>query len=212
MDTSNFFSFHIMNGDFYLHFFIRFVINLIVIFVITRLIYFHFRRKREYLFTFFVLNILVFLVCFLLQSSELSIGFAFGIFAIFSILRYRTITVPIKEMTYVFISIAIALINSLISSHNTYLFMGLINFLIIVGIFVLEKVFVKNESQKDIIYEKIDLIKPVNHKLLIEDLKERTGLNIHRFDIVRIDFLRDIARLRVYYFDKFHTDDQDMYR
>ena len=212
MDTSNFFSFHILNGDFYLHFFLRFVINIASIFIITKLIYFHFRRKREYLFTFFVLNLLVFLVCFLLQSSELSIGFAFGIFAIFSILRYRTITVPIKEMTYVFISIAIALINSLISTHNTYLFMGVINLIVIVGIFILEKGFVKNESQKEVVYEKIDLIKPVNHHLLIQDLKERTGLNIHRFDIIRIDFLRDVARIRVYYYDKFHTDDQDISR
>ncbi len=212
MDTSNFFSFHILNGDFYLHFALRFVINIISIFVITKLIYFHFRRKREYLFTFFVLNILVFLVCFLLQSTQLSIGFAFGIFAIFSILRYRTITVPIKEMTYVFISIAVALINSLLSNQNTYLFMGITNLIIIVGIYFLEKFFVKNESQKEVIYEKIDLIKPANHSLLIQDLKDRTGLNIHRFDIIRIDFLRDVARIRVYYYDKFHTDDQDLSR
>jgi len=115
-------------------------------------------------------------------------------------------------MTYVFISIAVALINSLLSNQNTYLFMGITNLIIIVGIYILEKVFVKNESQKEVIYEKIDLIKPANHNLLIQDLKDRTGLNIHRFDIIRIDFLRDVARIRVYYYDKFHTDDHDLNR
>jgi len=101
----NLFELKNIDGQNFIEFIIRFLFDFLVIFILAKFIYFKFRRKSNILFVLFLLNILVFFVCYLLQSVQLSIGFAFGIFAIFSILRYRTTTVPIKEMTYIFISI-----------------------------------------------------------------------------------------------------------
>lgn len=145
---------------------------------------------------------IVFFVCYILSNAKLSLGFAFGIFAVFSILRYRTMMVPIKEMTYMFISISIAIINAL--SYNG-ISIGLVlftNFALIGFIFLLEKTWVKNELKQTVIYEKIELIKPTHHIELMNDLKTRTGLNIHRFEIGKIDFLRDVARIDIFYYEE----------
>lgn len=179
----------------------KFALNLIVIFIIARLIYFNVRKNRSYLFAFFIFNTIIFFVYSFLNHLTLSIGFAFGIFALFSILRYRTTSIPIKEMTYLFIAISIAIINAL--SNNTISLFELIltNTAIILVTFLLEKVWMKNENMKLIIYEKIDLVKPQHSEELIADLKQRTGLNIHRYEIGKIDFLRDITEIRVYYYN-----------
>jgi hypothetical protein len=145
----------------------------------------------------------------LLNNAKISIGFAFGIFAVFSILRYRTRPLPTKEMTYLFISISVAIINALSSNNLSYAELLLTNGVIIFFTIILEKVWIKNESRKTVIYEKIDLIKPENHDKLLKDLKERTGLNIHRFEIGRIDFLQDLARIRIYYYDQEQTEDEE---
>mgnify|MGYP002352725480 FL=1 len=134
-------------------------------------------------------------------------GFAFGIFAIFSILRYRTITIPIKEMTYMFIAISIGVINAISNSYISIIITILINLTIITLAIILEKIWVKNEISKYVIYEKIENIKPENHKILIQDLKERTGLEIHRFVISEINFLRDVARIKVFYYNSNDFED-----
>jgi len=202
MDGSSLFGQEIFNTESYTDFLFRFILDLVVIYIIGRQIYFRLRKNRDYLFTLFLFNIVIFFVCYMLNSVKLSLGFAFGIFAIFSILRYRTRTVPIKEMTYMFIAISIAILNALSNTEVSLVELIFTNIIIIVFTLVLEKTWVRNVLTKDIIYERIDLIKPENHDQLMEDLRERTGLNITRFEIGRIDFLRDIARIKIFYHEQ----------
>ena len=181
---------------------IRFLFNFIIIVWLVRYIYYPITRRKDYLFTYLLFSVIVFFLCQLLSSVKLGLGFALGLFAIFGIIRYRTDPIPIKEMTYLFIVIGIAAINGLANKKISFAELMFTN-LVVVGItYGLEKIWLlKSESRKTVEYEKIDLIKPENHALLMEDLKERTGLNIHRFEIGRLDFLRDTARIRVYYYE-----------
>lgn len=213
MDSTSFLGIPLLNEENFLFLLARFAFNIFVIYIIARLIYFRIRKNRSYLFTLFIFNIVVFFVCYLLNSLEISLGFAFGIFAIFSILRYRTTTIPIKDMTYMFISISVAIINALSNQQISYAELLFTNGMLILFAFLLEKLWVQNELRKNIIYEKIDLIKPENHDKLLEDLINRTGLNIHRFEIGRIDFMRDIARIRIYYYNENDTeyDETELY-
>jgi len=182
-------------------FFIRFGLNVLVIIIIAKYIYFRIRHNKDYLFTLLMFNMIVFFICYFLSSIELSLGFAFGIFAIFSILRYRTETVPIKEMTYMFIAISIAIINAIASPSVCLIEMIFTNTAIVGLTYVLEKAWIRNEIKQLIIYEKIELIKPERQNDLIKDIEERTGLKINRYEIGKIDFLRDTALINVYYYN-----------
>jgi len=182
---------------------IRFLINFSVATIVIRAIYYPIHKRKDYLFTYFLFNILIFFVCILLNGVKLKLGFAFGLFAIFGILRYRTEQLPIKEMTYLFMIIAIAIVNSLSDKKVSLAEFLFVNSAIVVATFLLEKVFLlKHESRKDVVYEKIENIKPENHAQLIADLKERTGLNINRVQIGKIDFLRDTVKIIVYYYEE----------
>jgi hypothetical protein len=129
-------------------------------------------------------------------------GMALGLFAIFGIIRYRTRQIPIKEMTYLFLVIGISVMNALSSKKITYAELGLTNFLLLAVTFAAERLMLlRHESSKAITYEKIELIKPENREKLILDLEERTGLTINRVEIGKIDFLKDSARINIYYFE-----------
>lgn len=183
---------------------IRFLINFSVVFMLVRVIYFPTNRRKDYLVTFFLINILIFFVCIIMNDVKMNMAFAFGLFAIFGILRYRTEQLPIKEMTYLFMVIAVAVLNSLAGKKISFAELMLVNITIVLATFLLEKVFLlKHESRKSITYEKIENVKPENHELLIADLKERTGLDINRIQIGRIDFLRDTVKVVIFY----HEDD-----
>lgn len=180
----------------------KFAIDFAVVLVVIRAIYYPIHKRKDYLFTYFLFNILIFFLCILLNSVKLSIGFAFGLFAIFGVLRYRTEQLPIKEMTYLFLVIAIGVINSLASKKISIAELAFTNFAIILITLVLERLWLtRHEDFKTVIYEKIDLIKPEKHEELLQDLHERTGLNIERIEIGRIDLLRDTAQIKVYYFE-----------
>lgn len=180
--------------------FVRFAYNSITAFIITRYIYFQKEKRREYLFTFLVFNMVIFFVCSFLKSIIMDVGFAFGLFAIFSILRYRTETIPIREMTYHFLVITLGAVNGLANPGTWHPELVFINLVMVVFIFVLDSNFVfKEEFSQFIRYEKIDLIKPARRDELIADLRERTGLDIHRLKIEKINFLRDTAEIVVYY-------------
>jgi hypothetical protein len=135
-------------------------------------------------------------------------GAAFGLFAVFSMLRYRTEDISIKDMSYLFLVIAIGLIAAVTKIKDTsdfyeYLFLGLINLLIILVAFFFESsLLFKKEAAKIVIYENILLVKAGKENELLADLRERTGLNIHRFSINKYDFLKDAAIIKVYYFEK----------
>ena len=181
---------------------IRFFFNLIITTIIVRSIYYPITRRKDYLFTYLLFSVIVFFLCQLLSNVKLGLGFALGLFAIFGIIRYRTDPIPIKEMTYLFVVIGISAINGLANKKISYAELVFTNLAIVAITYGLEKIWLlKHESRKTVILEKINLIKPENHGKLLEDLRERTGLDIHRTEIGRIDFLRDTARVRVFYYD-----------
>lgn len=180
----------------------RLTINFVVAFIIIRNIYYPIHNRKDYLFTYFIFNLLIFFVSYLLSSVKLQLGFAFGLFAIFGILRYRTEQLAIKEMTYLFIVIAVAIINALANKKISYAELLFTNLAIISVTYLIEKKWLlRHESSKTITYEKIELIKPENQAELVADLEERTGIKISRVQVGRIDFLRDTARVKIFFYE-----------
>jgi len=179
---------------------LKLALDIIFAFIILRLIFYPVYKEREYLFTAFIINITVFLICFLLGSIKLKIGFAFGLFAVFSIIRYRTEQIPIRQMTYMFTAIIVAVLNALSDDGVSLAELILANLVVILTIFVLEKNLLHSRDMVKIIkYEKIDLIKPENYSKLINDLKERTGCNIQKAEVESINFLNDTSMIKIYY-------------
>jgi hypothetical protein len=190
---------------------IRLLFNLITAFILIRLIYYTSQRNRDYLFTFFLFNFLIFLICALLSTATIKIGLAFGLFAIFSVLRYRTVTIPIKEMGYLFACVAVGVINALALPGDYYLILLVCNALILLMAWSLDHVILLNhEHSKEVIYERIDLIHVDKMDEMKEDLIRRTGLPIHRIEIISINFLRDIATLQVYYYSEAKGKSQNL--
>jgi hypothetical protein len=183
-----------------LRFFIHLLIDLISTFILVRLIYFPIYRNRENFYTLFIFNLIIFLITFILNKSDMSMGAAFGLFAVFSMLKYRTEGITPKDMTYLFLVIAMGLITAL--SKNGWIELAFINALVLTFTFALETSFLmKKEVSKTIEYENINMIKPVNREELKADLQKRTGIIINRMEIGKIDFLKDIAFIRIYYYE-----------
>lgn len=181
-------------------FFMRLSINIISMIVLVRFIYFPTHKSKEYFFTFFIFNLLIFLITFLLNKVDMSMGAAFGLFAVFSMLRYRTEGITIKDMTYLFLVIAIGLINA-VAKGNWDEFIAL-NFIILGFTYLLESnLLMKKEATKIIEYENIELIKPERREELLKDLEERTGIKVNRINISEINFLRDTALIIIYYYE-----------
>ncbi len=202
----NFFNIPFIDVDSFLAFILRFAFDLFVTLVIVRLIYYPKNKRKDYLFTYILIGISVFLLCILLESVDLQLGFALGLFAIFGIIRYRTNPMPIKEMTYLFLIIAVSVINALSGNNISYVELFFSNVAIIGSSWLLERVFLlEHEATKTIVYERIELIKPENHSMLIIDLEQRTGLKINRVEVGEINFLRDTAIVKIYYYEKKST-------
>lgn len=152
------------------------------------------------MFAFFTLNTGVFLISSLLGGVDLSVGFGFSLFAIFSVLRYRTDPIPVREMTYLFVLMALPVMDAVLLSQSNYLALLIANGMTVLVLYIGENEWgCHYDQRKSITYEKIDLIKPENHDRLLADLRERTGLPVTRCEIGRIDFLRDVAELKIYY-------------
>lgn len=178
----------------------RFGLNLMSVILLVRFIYLRIKKKREFAFAFFLSNVLIFFLCYLMSGAQISMGFAFGLFAIFGILRYRTTTLPIKEMTYLFASIAIALINGLSNNEMSVIELIFINVSIVVIVFVLETIWSEEKQYtKRVYYEKIELLDAENEQAVIDDLKSRTGLDVTSFTVKNINFVDKQAELRVVY-------------
>ena len=176
--------------------------NLSIILIIVRYIYYPITKNKDYLFTYFLISLTVFLLCILLDSVKIELAFALGLFAIFGIIRYRTDPIPIKEMTYLFIVIGISIMNALANKKISYSELLFANLSILALTYILERIWlIKKESRKNITYEKIELIVPEKRDELISDLKLRTGLDINRVEIRRIDFLSDTAQIRIFFFE-----------
>lgn len=181
-------------------FLVAFVLNLTTAVIVVRWIYYPKHRSKKYVFTFLAFNAIIFFVLSMMTSVEISIGVGFGLFAIFSVLRYRTNTIPIREMTYLFISAALPVMNAMAANGDHWAKLLIANSSVILILLFLENEWgFSFESSQTVTYEKIDLIRPENHPLLREDLETRTGLAINRVEIGRINFLRDTARIKIYY-------------
>jgi len=176
--------------------------NLSIILLIVRYIYYPITKNKDYLFTYLLISLTVFLLCILLDSVKIELAFALGLFAIFGIIRYRTDPIPIKEMTYLFLVIGVSVINALANKKISYSELVFANLLIVAVTYGLEKIWLlRHETRKNIIYEKIDLIGPEKRQELLADLKNRTGIDVVRVEIRRVDFLKDIAYLRIFYYE-----------
>ena len=181
---------------------VKTVFNLTVITIIVRYIYYPITKNKDYLFTYFLISLTVFLLCILLDNVKLQLGFALGLFAIFGIIRYRTDPIPIKEMTYLFLVIGISVVNALSNKKITHAELLFANSIIIFVAYGLERLWLlKHETRKNITYEKIELIVPEKREELLEDLRKRTGIDIIRVEVRRIDFLRDTANIRIFYYE-----------
>ncbi len=182
-------------------FFMRLLVDFLSVFVLIRFIYYPIYKSREFFFTFFIFNLIIFLITYLMNKVEISMGAAFGLFAVFSMLRYRTEGISMKDMTYLFLVIAMGLISAV--SKGNWDELSLLNLIIIVTTYLLESnILGKKESSKNIQYENIEMIKPVHRAALILDLESRTGIKINRISINKVDFLKDTAVIRIFYFEQ----------
>jgi hypothetical protein len=182
-----------------LKFFIRLLIDIIGIILLVRVVYYPIYRKKDYFFTYFSFNVVIFIITYLLNKVELSMGAAFGLFAVFSMLRYRTEGISIKDMTYLFIVIALGLINSV--SKASYFELALLNSMVILLAYCLDgSLLIRNEMTQVIHYEKIENVKLENQAALLEDLRNRTGLAIFKVSINNIDFVKDTAHVTIYFY------------
>ncbi len=178
----------------------RFGIDLVFLFILIRVVYFRYSRKPKFLFTFFLMGIMVFFICSMLGTVFLDMTFAFGLFAVFSILRFRTRNFSIKDMAYTFTTIGVSLINSLKVLKFPLLGTLIINVIIIVATILLEEFLAKHRSEThSIVYEKLGLLKPDKKDKLLEDISLLTGKAIVKVKIRRIDYKRKTALLDIYY-------------
>jgi hypothetical protein len=202
LDSIEFLGTPLFDSEDFLKLIVKTVFNLIIITVIIRYIYYPVTKNKDYLFTYFLISMTVFLLCVLLDSVKLQLGFALGLFAIFGIIRYRTDPIAIKEMTYLFLVIGISVVNALSNKKISYAELVFANLMIVFLTYGMEKIWLlRHQSRKNITYEKIELILPEKREELIADLKARTGIDVIRVEIRRIDFLRDTANLRIFYYE-----------
>ena len=186
-------------ADFY-ELLIRLALNVFVTFLVVQYMYARNSNRKDFYFSFLAVGTVVFLLSFLLNSVKLELGFALGLFAIFGIIRYRTDAIPIKEMTYLFIVIGISVINALANKKVSYVELIFTNSMIVFGLWFLERrLMLKQELSIKMIYEKIENIHESKKDIFMADLRERTGINITRYEIRKIDFLKDTAIIILYY-------------
>lgn len=184
---------------------VRFLLNMMAVWAITHWLYFPKSRRREYYFTFMLMSISVFFLISLMGGTHIKIEFALGLFAIFGIMRYRTESMPVREMTYLFMIIAMSVINGLAENLGFALLLT-VNLSFFLMTFFFENIKVKGSmAVKMVQYDRIELIKPERYDELLADLCERTGLDIVRVEVGGIDFLRDMSVIKVYY----HADERN---
>jgi hypothetical protein len=190
----------ILNADTVWGILLRFAINVLFLIVLIGVIYFRYTKKEKFLFTFFLIGIVVFFVSSIMKKIDIGIGLAFGLFAIFGILRLRTRNFSVKDMAYLFASIGLSVINALGMVVLPLTGILIINVIIILSAFLLEQFLSVNLFLKhSIVYDKLELLKPENQHRLMKDLSARTGRNILRISIEKIDYKRDTADLDIFF-------------
>ena len=181
---------------------LKFVINLIFISILIRGIYFRYSRKEELLFTLFMMGIMVFFVNSMMSSVTLDFGFAFGMFAIFAILRFRTNSISLKDMVYIFAVIGISMMNSLKVFKFPMFGVFIFNIIILISVYLLEEYLLRNRSDSHMItYDNLELLKPEKEQKLLKDISVMTGKDIYRIKVQRVDYKRGVAVLEIFYKD-----------
>jgi hypothetical protein len=179
---------------------IRILINTATMVLLVRYIYYHIYNKRDFFFTFYLINFVVFLLAYMLNKSSAFVGMsaAFGLLAAFSLLRFRTESMSTKDMTYIFIVMTLGLINS--SMDGQYFEIIGINLMILTAVYFVDGGrFMRNQKTKTLEYQGLENIHPEKQYLLVKDLKERTGLNIQRISIEHIDLIKERIEIKIYY-------------
>lgn len=180
----------------------RLAINFVFITIIVRFFYYKITKRKDYLFTYYLMSFIIFFICYSLKKLDIDTGMGLGLFAIFSIIRYRTNQIAIKEMTYLFIVIGLSVVNSLASDKISMTELGIINFFMLGMTYCLEFVWLlKHETRKTILFENIKLVDISKTNELKAELEKRTGLTINRVEVGKINYLDDTAQLRIFYFD-----------
>ena len=178
----------------------RLGLNLLFTLCVVSLVYVRRHGKTEYVFTFFMFNIITFSVCFLLRKINIELGFALGLFAVFGILRYRTEPIRTRDLTYMFVVIGIAILNALVNKKVSIAELVLVNSCIVLMTVGLEYLpWLQRDRQQVVIYDNMELVRQPDRTALMGDLKTRTGFDVHRVRVDRIDLLRDTAQLTIYY-------------
>ncbi|HMG93960.1 MAG TPA: DUF4956 domain-containing protein [Chryseolinea sp.] len=183
------------------YFLLRLLINTVTMIILIRFVYYKIYMKKDFYFTFFLLNFIIFLLAYMLEKTKAfnSMGSAFGLLAAFSLLRFRTETITIKDMTYLFIIMTIGLINSIMK--GSYIEILGLNSMIIVTVFIIDgDRLMRNEKTKTIEYNNLDNIRPDRENILIEELQRITGLQIKKVDIEHIDYGKNRVVIKVYYY------------
>ena len=182
-----------------LHLLMRFAFNLLISWLIVRICYYRKSQRKDYVLTYMLFSSAMFLLIFLMENVNLQIGLTLGLFAIFGVIRYRTETVPVREMTYLFVIIATSVINGL-ALNISYVELIVAIALIFLLIWAMEsRVLLRHTSAKLVIYEKIQLITPERREEMIADLEQRLGHKVNKVEVGHVDFLRDVAFVKVYY-------------
>lgn len=180
------------------------LLDILAVVIVVGFVHYRLYKKSEYIFTYIIFNLIIFLLSYTLQSNEMSMGAAFGLFAVFSMIRYRSEDISTRDMTYLFIVIAIGLLNAIHQNKEKEVIsihLVAYNGILVLGTILLEHGFYfKRELFQTAQYEAIQNIKPLNREILLADLQERTGLNVHRVEIGKIDFLRDTVEIKMYYY------------
>ncbi len=189
-----------LNEDLY-KMLIKFSINLLFMTIIIRQLYYKYSQRTEYVFTYFMVSLIVFFLCFTLNKFAINLGMALGLFAIFGIIRYRTQTIHIKEMTYLFVVIGISVINAMSNESMSYAEILGLNTIVVVSIYVMERYMLTQHGiqERSVIYSKLDNIKPENYDELISDLKQKTGLEVKKVKVDKVDYANQLAFLTIQY-------------
>ncbi len=188
---------------------IRFLVSLLVQFIVIRLIYFQYTKNKRNVFSFFLMGIMIFLICVLLKTVEVQLGIALGLFAIFAIMRFRSQNLPLRQMTYFFTVIGISVINAMATFYHPVRGTILINLIIILSVFVLEKALNRKASDKKkkkkafrktiLLYNRLELLDPGNENDLLNDISSRTHMKIEKVEIRKIDLIKGTAELEISY-------------
>jgi hypothetical protein len=189
----------LIDGD-VVRFLLRLLVDLAFLSMVVHAVYFRIYRNREYVFTYYVFNIITFGMCLLLRKVPIELGFALGLFAVFGILRYRTEPIRIRDLTYLFIVIGLGILNGVASKKISVAELLAINGVIVTATALLE-LYPKGRTERStpMLYDKLTLLQPGHEAQLHDDLRARTGLAVVRVEVQRYDMLRDAAEITIYY-------------